>query len=221
MNITIRPGGTACCPMCQEAISRLAKKCPHCHSDLSGNAEWIAAQKKGGCALMSLFACLLVLACIGGCIRTAGDSLSTVAGMPDFVVRQYPDYPSPGQTSRFPGGLVAAFWKGGRIVRPATNVGGDTYHMGMISPDEARSIIKGIEALRAEDVKDDKALPVDAASQTIAVHSDSLTSRFQRTLPGERRSLQAVQDQLKRIDLPAPQPIPFDAIRRLRWYGEL
>jgi len=45
MTITFRPGGTGLCPLCREAISRQALKCPHCHSDLSQNQEWIAAAK--------------------------------------------------------------------------------------------------------------------------------------------------------------------------------
>jgi len=56
MKITIRPGGTGLCPMCREAISKQALKCPHCHSDLSQNQDWLAAAKNGsGCAPLIMF----------------------------------------------------------------------------------------------------------------------------------------------------------------------
>lgn len=57
MKVTIRPGGSALCPMCREALSREAKKCPHCHSDLTENAEWKATQANpGGCASLIVIA---------------------------------------------------------------------------------------------------------------------------------------------------------------------
>jgi len=52
-----RPGGSAYCPQCKEAISKLANVCPHCRSDLSANKEWQAQkeQSAGGCAMLLVF----------------------------------------------------------------------------------------------------------------------------------------------------------------------
>src|SRR2546426_5761228 len=38
---------------------------------------------------------------------------------PAIVIDQLPDYPMPGRDSDFPGGLVAAFWRDGRMIRCA------------------------------------------------------------------------------------------------------
>lgn len=48
LKMTIRPGGTGLCPICYEGIQRKAMKCPHCHSDLSRNQQWMADQSKNG-----------------------------------------------------------------------------------------------------------------------------------------------------------------------------
>ena len=60
LKYTHRPGGSAHCPQCKEAISRLANVCPHCRSDLSANEEWQTQQANsaGGCAAIVVFGLL-------------------------------------------------------------------------------------------------------------------------------------------------------------------
>jgi hypothetical protein len=57
LKYTHRPGGSAHCPECKEAISRQANICPHCRSDLSKNEEWQTqkANGAGGCAALLVF----------------------------------------------------------------------------------------------------------------------------------------------------------------------
>lgn len=46
LRYTHRPGGSALCPECREAISRQASICPHCRSDLNNNPKWSAELAK-------------------------------------------------------------------------------------------------------------------------------------------------------------------------------
>lgn len=62
LKVTIRPGGTGLCPMCREAISREARKCPHCQSDLTNDPSWQAEQAKAGCAPMIVLGFLFIAA---------------------------------------------------------------------------------------------------------------------------------------------------------------
>jgi predicted amidophosphoribosyltransferase len=55
LTFTARPGGTALCPMCREAISRQASICPHCRTDLREVPDWNLEPAKAGCAGMVLF----------------------------------------------------------------------------------------------------------------------------------------------------------------------
>ena len=66
LKYTYRPGGSAYCPECKEAISRLANICPHCRSDLSTNEEWKAQQEQraGGCGMVLVLG--LILSAIAG-----------------------------------------------------------------------------------------------------------------------------------------------------------
>lgn len=52
---THRPGGSAYCPECREAISKQANICPHCQSNLKDNEDWQAKQESGGCATLIAF----------------------------------------------------------------------------------------------------------------------------------------------------------------------
>ena len=49
---THRPGGSANCPECREAISKEANICPHCRSDLKENKQWQEQKSSSGCAAM-------------------------------------------------------------------------------------------------------------------------------------------------------------------------
>jgi len=65
MKITLRPGGTGLCPMCREAISREAKVCPHCRSDLRENPDWKGESSTAGCASLIVFGFMFVGVCAG------------------------------------------------------------------------------------------------------------------------------------------------------------
>jgi len=52
-----RPGGSAYCPECKEAISQQANICPHCRSDLKSNEEWQTKKTSSnvGCSALIMF----------------------------------------------------------------------------------------------------------------------------------------------------------------------
>ena len=55
LKYTHRPGGSAHCPECREAISKQANICPHCKSDLKENEDWQQSKETGGCAALIAF----------------------------------------------------------------------------------------------------------------------------------------------------------------------
>ncbi len=67
-----QPGGTAECPMCKELISREAKRCPHCTSDLSENEEWKKMQESPSTAGCTSLFVLVVAVSIGAGVLIAG-----------------------------------------------------------------------------------------------------------------------------------------------------
>ena len=66
LTYTHRPGGSARCPKCREAISKEASICPHCRSDLSENEEWQQTKQSGGCAASILLFSVGILLIISG-----------------------------------------------------------------------------------------------------------------------------------------------------------
>jgi uncharacterized paraquat-inducible protein A len=66
LKYTHRPGGSAYCPKCKEAISREANICPHCRSDLTENEEWQAQKSSGGVGCATIIILGLIASCIIG-----------------------------------------------------------------------------------------------------------------------------------------------------------
>src|SRR3954471_11993321 len=76
---------------------------------------------------------------------------------PTIVIRQYPDYPSAGRGSRFPGGLIAALWSDGRMIRPTgSNTVGKAYVEGVVSAgdrEEFFAFLRQSSALRNQEAE--------------------------------------------------------------------
>ena len=66
LKYTHRPGGSAHCPQCREAISRQANICPHCRSDLTNDEQWQARKAQGGAGCAGLLIFGLIIPCAAG-----------------------------------------------------------------------------------------------------------------------------------------------------------
>jgi hypothetical protein len=98
------------------------------------------------------FACVLLVGLLFGC-TPENPPPSALSGAPAIIIRQYPDYPMPGRDSDFPGGLVAALWPDGRIVRPTDiHVVGKSYVEGVVSVAERKAFFTFLCLRRCEKI---------------------------------------------------------------------
>src|SRR4051812_14249818 len=120
--------------------------------------------------LISLVLVMLALHCV------AADTSNSA---PVLVVTQYPDYPAPGpRGSRFPGGLIAALWSDGRMIRPTgSNTIGKSYVEGVVrATDRAKffTFLTNSVALRNQEGAGDGVL--HQASQTVTLYRNGKKS---------------------------------------------
>lgn len=117
---------------------------------------------------------------------------------PAIVIGQMPDYPMPGRDSEFPGGLVAALWRDGCLVR-ATAVG-TSYVEGVVPRHQLDQFFSflGTAAARAPNVD---GIPLHVATQSITVRSDGRTTEWTRILPDTDSVWSNVQSQLLSLPL--------------------
>jgi hypothetical protein len=120
---------------------------------------------------------------------------------PAIVIGQMPDYPVLGHGSDFPGGLVAALWRDGRMIRstaPATV--GRSYVEGVVSPQQREEFFSFVSAAAKRAPKVD-AVPIHAATQSITIRSDGHTSKWTRILPDTESVWNEVESRLLSLPL--------------------
>lgn len=84
----------------------------------------------------------LLLAIAAGCASSEPEAARTLEDSPAVFIRQYPDYPMLGRDSVFEGGLVAALWSDGRMIRPVSKDSiRDAYVEGVVSPTERKDAL--------------------------------------------------------------------------------
>ena len=128
-----------------------------------------------------LLAAFLFTAVLVGC--NAPRRLSSTEP-PALVVYQLPDYPMPGRDSDFPGGLLAAFWRDGRMIRSTgPKAVGKTYVEGVIMPPETEEFFRFLSTIAIVRAPQNVAIPVEAATQDITIRSEESTSHWTRVLP--------------------------------------
>ena len=166
-------------------------------------------------ASFPLLAGLSFAAILLGCDSPAQQASSEP---PTIVVDQLPDYPVPGRDSDFPGGLVAAFWRDGRMIRCIDLKSiGKSYEGGIVPSkkrDKLLSFLRRTAIVRAPKVD---GIPLHTATQTISVRIDGKTSRWTRILPDAESVWQDVESRLLSIPLQQSHSIePVIAERIIR-----
>ena len=139
--------------------------------------------------------------------------------VPTLVVRQYPDYPT-ARGSRFPGGLIAALWSDGRMIRPTgSNTVGKSYVEGMVSAsdlDKFFGFFTNSVALRNQ-TADGEGIAFHAAYQVITVRRDGKRFRWMRPLPDRKAGFYKVEEGLWNLPLQAERPVDPRAFERSSW----
>lgn len=154
-----------------------------------------------------------------GCTSTSTVQSRTSPEAPVIVIRQYPDYPPPGRGSRFQGGLVAALWRDGRMVRPTSPESvGKSYVEGWVSSAQREEFFDFLSASPAVRAPEGGGFPVDAAGQSITIRRDGKVSRWTRGLPDTQSAWRDVQSRLQKLPLEAGRAVEWEAVRNSRWY---
>ena len=116
---------------------------------------------------------------------------------PAIVIDQSPDYPMPDRGSVFPGGLVAALWRDGRMIR-FTAIG-KSYVEGVVAPQQREEFFSYISTAVKRAPKVD-GIPLHVATQSIVIRSDGRTSEWTRILPDTESVWREVE--LRLLSLP-------------------
>lgn len=155
-----------------------------------------------------LGACFAALAC-------AGFAAEKTNAPPVMVVLQFPDYPG-AKGSRFPGGLIAALWSDGRLIRPtASNTIGKAYVEGVVSAADREkffAFLKESAALRNQPA-DGEAIPLHEAYQAVTLYKDGKITRWRRPLPDRKAGFSELQERLWALPLTGQRPADLTAVR--------
>ena len=144
----------------------------------------------------------------------------TSNSLPTLVVRQSPDYPG-SRGSRFPGGLIAALWSDGRMIRPAgSNTIGKSYVEGVVSAtdrDKFLAFLTNSAALRNQEVGAE-GIPLHEADQIVTLYRDGKKSRWRRPLPDRKAGFYELEERLWSLPMQTQRPVDWQTIRRSSWY---
>jgi hypothetical protein len=147
------------------------------------------------------FATLVLFTFLSGCCAPHREA---VAQPPSIVIYQWPDYPAIGRESDFPGGLVAALWRDGRLIRPsAFGMVGKSYVEGTVPP-HSRDEFFAFLATATDRALKTKGIPVHAATQSITVRTNGVAREWSRVLPDTESVWNEVEWRLS--DLPMQHP---------------
>jgi hypothetical protein len=136
-----------------------------------------------------------------------------------IVIRQYPDYPAAGRGSKFKGGLVAALWRDGRMVRPKNSEAvGESYVEGWVSSAQREEFFDFLSASPAVRAPECGGSPVDAAGQYITIRRDGRASRWSRVLPDAQSAWRDVESRLLKLPLQACRAVDWKVVRISSWY---
>src|SRR5437868_3719212 len=105
------------------------------------------------------FVGFLFVAMLAGCTSSQTDQPLAVLDAPIIVIRQYPDYPSD-NGAEFEGGLVAALWRDGRIIRPDHHDAiGKSYVEGVVSRPQSDAFFAFLDSSTAVRLTKDGGIP--------------------------------------------------------------
>jgi len=87
----------------------------------------------------------------------------------------------PGRGSDFPGGVVAALWRDGRMIRSITpKAVGKSYVEGMVATEQREEFFRFLSAAVVRAPKPD-GIPLHVATQSISIRTGGGTSEWTRT----------------------------------------
>lgn len=139
-------------------------------------------------------------------------------GEPVFVIYQMPDYPSPGRGSHFPGGLVAALWSDGRIIRPKqAGAVGASYVAGSVPDKERADFLDFLSESKALKLPHYPGTPVHAADQSIVIRWKDHMERWTRVLPDEASAWFEVEKRLWKLPVVSVKSIHKGEIEATSW----
>jgi len=119
---------------------------------------------------------------------------------PAIVIDQAPDYPMPGRASEFPGGLVAALWRDGHLVRSASpKAVGKSYIEGIVPPQQRDAFFSFLSTGTNRAPKID-GIPLHIATQSITIRNSG-TSAWTRILPDSKSVWHEVELRLFQLPL--------------------
>ena len=135
---------------------------------------------------------------------------------PAVVIDQMPDYPMPGRGSEFPGGLVAALWRDGRLIRAtAPSAVGKSYVEGAVAPQQREEFFSFLGTATGRAPKID-GIPLHVATQSITIRSESRASEWTRILPDTESVWAEVQSRLLSLPLQDRHAIDSGVAENLR-----
>ena len=165
----------------------------------------------------SQLACFLLAAICFGCASTPTEQPRASSDAPAIVIRQYPDYPIPGRDSEFPGGLVAALWHDGRVIRPATpNAVGKSYVEGAVGAQQREEFFRFLSTAVVRAPKTE-GIPLHVATQSIKIRTDG-TSKWTRILPDTGSVWREVESRLFTFPMQNSHTVDWAAVRSSSWY---
>jgi hypothetical protein len=163
------------------------------------------------------FALLLLAGLLCGC-GSDEPRRPAVSEPPAIIMTQYPDLPMPGRGSDFPGGLVAALWCDGRVIRPVRpDAIGKSYVEGATSSAEREAFFVFLNASAATRISEGGGIPVDAATEFITISRDGKMSRWTRILPDMQSPWCEVESRLMSLPLHNRHNVEWEAIRDASW----
>ena len=168
---------------------------------------------------LAQLACALLTTLLLGCATPRVDRDEVSSNAPAIVIRQYPDYPAAGHGSVFPGGLIAALWSDGRMVRATgSNTVGKFYVEGSVSSAERDAFFAFLSGSPAVRAPEGGGFPVDGAGQYITVRRDGRASTWVRLLPDAQSAWREVELRLLSLSLQGSHAVDWETLRKSRWY---
>jgi hypothetical protein len=139
---------------------------------------------------------------------------------PVIVIRQHSDLKFAGRGPQFPGGLIAALWSDGRMIRPAgSNTVGKSYVEGVVSAADREkffAFLNESSALRNQEGGFEGTL--HAAYQVVTVYREGKRSQWTRPLPDRKAGFYQIEERLWSLPIKGQRPVDWQAVRRSSWY---
>ena len=165
-----------------------------------------------------LVSCFLAVILVG-CASSRTGQPRALSDAPAIIIRQYPDYPMPGRDSEFAGGLIAALWHDGHMIRCVSpDAVGKSYVEGAVNPAQRDAFFAFLSSSPAVRAPDGGGIPLHVATQSITFRRDGAASRWTRVLPDEQSAWREVESRLLALPMEGSRIVDWTAVRSSSWY---